>query len=251
MSRFREYGFTQIPADKTAADAAKTAREKSFLQGQATRYSGRSRGISSFRDKAELDAQILAQRASTSYPGDDDNGILNLAVCNKTGTPQPNQTFELGGRLFKTGNNGLARIADGEALNMEISSYNEVAEYELKVLRMVMMNNKMAEKLLGNAVFLKLEAAGAPAGITNAAIIATDAKPDTIQFLDPTSPEYARALVKMKAAVREAGVIINEDNQKVSTARPPSSLMPQVKVSELAETGGGGGGGGTSSTTPT
>ena len=36
--------------------------------------------------------------------------------------------------------------------------------------------------------------------------------------MDPSSTEYSRALVKLKAAVKEAGDILNEENQSLQSA---------------------------------
>ena len=64
----------------------------------------------------------------------------------------------------------------------------------------------------------------------SAAITAVDAHPDVIKFLDPSSIEYSRALVKLKGAVKEAGVILNEENQSLQSATHNTSPAKQQEV---------------------
>ena len=85
-----------------------------------------------------------------------------------------------------------------------------------------MISNDMALRMLDAAVYSKLDAGGRPEPIpgqpVSQAIGDVDAHPDVIKFMDPSSETYSRALVKLKAAVSEAGVILNEDNQKLHSA---------------------------------
>ena len=85
-----------------------------------------------------------------------------------------------------------------------------------------MISNDMALRMLDARVYGKLRRGGRPEPIpgqpVSQDIADVDAHPDVIKFLDPSSIEYSRALVKLKAAVSEAGVILNEDNQKLHTA---------------------------------
>ena len=85
-----------------------------------------------------------------------------------------------------------------------------------------MISNDMALRMLDATVYAKLQRGGRPEPILGQPvsddIADVDAHPDVIKFLDPSSIEYSRALVKLKAAVSEAGVILNEDNQKLHTA---------------------------------
>ena len=67
-------------------------------------------------------------------------------------------------------------------------------------------------------VFCPILYANKPSQPVSQAIGDVDAHPDVIKFMDPSSIEYSRALVKLKAAVSEAGVILNEDNQKLHGA---------------------------------
>ena len=134
----------------------------------------------------------------------------------------PDTPFELGGRTFRTNAQGVARLVDAERLNIELEAHNQIEEYELRILKAIMISNDMALRMLDDTVYAKLDAGQRPEPIpgqpVTAAIGDVDAHPDVIKFMDPSSIEYSRALVKLKAAVKEAGVILNEENQKLQHA---------------------------------
>ena len=64
----------------------------------------------------------------------------------------------------------------------------------------------------------------------SAEIRRVDAHPDVIKFMDPSSLEFSRALVKLKGAVKEAGVILNEDNKSLQSATHHTSPAKQQEV---------------------
>jgi len=229
MSKFRGYGFGATQAGDTLANSL---RDNSLQQRGGTKYTASSKGYAAFRDTAELNSQLIDKMAGTRYQGaaDEDNGILKIAVMGGTNgkTPVANATFELGGKLFKAGGDGIARIVDSEAVNMEIAAYNELTEYELKIMKAAQISDEMAKKLLTKTVFNKLAAAEAPNGITDPDIIATNAQPSAIQFMSPESKSYALALTKLRAAVREAGVILNEETENLNKVQPMGGPKQQT-----------------------
>ena len=93
-----------------------------------------------------------------------------------------------------------------------------------------MISDDMALRMLDEAVFRKLLPRQRPDGIDTDAIADVDARPDKIKFMDPSSIEYSRALVKLKAAVKEAGVILNEENQHLGNATHHTSPAKQAEV---------------------
>ena len=130
----------------------------------------------------------------------------------------PNTPFELGGKTFRTNGDGFARLVDAERLNIELEAHNQIEEYELKILKAIMISDDMALRMLDETDFNKLGPNQRPDEIDPGPIADVDARPDKIKFMDPSSVEYSRALVKLKAAVKEAGVILNEENQNLGNA---------------------------------
>ena len=205
-------------------DAVDRNRQKrnTMMQANSTRYGGDHKGLMSFRDGIQLNRDLLDKMASQQYAGDNAEGILKLAVLDRHHHSVPNTPFELGGRTFRTNHDGFARLVDAERLNIELEAHNQIEQYELKILKAIMISNDMAQRMLDDQVYNKLGSGGRPVPIpgqpVSPDIAAVDAHPDVIKFLDPSSIEYSRALVKLKAAVSEAGVILNEDNQKLRSA---------------------------------
>ena len=203
---------------------------KTLMQADTTRYSGSHKGLMSFKDGAQLSRDLLDKMASQQYAGDNAEGILKLAVLDRRNQAVPNTPFELGGKTFRTNGDGYARLVDAERLNIELEAHNQIEEYELKILKAIMISDDMALRMLDEAVFTKLLPGRRPDGIDTAAIGDVDARPDKIKFMDPSSVEYSRALVKLKAAVKEAGVILNEENQNLQSATHHTSPAKQQEV---------------------
>ena len=93
-----------------------------------------------------------------------------------------------------------------------------------------MISYDMALAMLVQTLFGKQQPGKRPVGIDTAAIGDVDARPGKIKFMDPSSVEYSRALVKLKAAVKEAGVILNEENQHLGNATHHTSPAKQQEV---------------------
>ena len=222
-------GYARTPAANTQAanyrrgyytpnsfDANRQPRG-TLMQANTTKYTGDHKGLQSFREGAQLNRERLDKMASQQYAGDNAEGILKLAVLDRENDPVPNTPFELGGKTFRTNNQGVARLLDAERLNIELEMHNQIEQYELKILKAIMISDDMALRMLDQEVFNKLRVGGAPENITGA-IVQVDARPDVIKFMDPSSVTYGQALVKLKAAVKEAGVILNEENQNLQSA---------------------------------
>ena len=203
---------------------------KTLMQADTTRYAGSHKGLMSFKDGAQLSRDLLDKMASQQYAGDNAEGILKLAVLDRRNQMVPNTPFELGGKTFRTNGDGFARLVDAERLNIELEAHNQIEEYELKILKAIMISDDMALRMLDETVFNKLGPRGAPEGIDTPEIVNVDARPDKIKFMDPSSVEYNRALVKLKAAVKEAGVILNEENQNLQSATHHTSPAKQQEV---------------------
>ena len=217
-----------------ATDANKQKRG-TLMQSNTTRYAGSHKGLMSFKDGAQLNRDLIDKMASQQYAGDNAEGILKLAVLDRNNDAVANTPFELGGKTFRTNAQGYARLVDAERLNIELEAHNQIEDYELKILKAIMISNDMAQRMLDDTVYAKLGANAGdiepiPGQPLSGAIRAIDAHPDVIKFMDPSSIEYSRALVKLKAAVKEAGVILNEENQSLQSATHHTSPAKQAEV---------------------
>jgi len=163
------------------------------MQANTTSYGGDDMGLMSFKDGAKLNRDLMDKMASQQYAGDNAEGILKLAVLDRRNALVPNTPFELGGKTFRTDQQGYARLVDAERLNIELEAHNQIEEYELKILKAIMISDDMALRMLDQTVFNKLQPGERPEGIDTAAIAEVDARPDKIKFLDPSSIEYGRA----------------------------------------------------------
>ena len=246
MSRYLGYGFGREFSDEAAnfrngfltpaldisdpTTQINRQNRKTLMQANTTRYAGSHKGLMSFKDGAQLSRDLLDKMASQQYAGDNAEGILKLAVLDRRNRMVPNTPFELGGKTFRTNGDGYARLVDAERLNIELEAHNQIEEYELKILKAIMISDDMALRMLDQTVFDKLQPGRRPEGIDTAAIGDVDARPDKIKFMDPSSVEYSRALVKLKAAVKEAGVILNEENQNLGNATHHASPAKQAEV---------------------
>jgi len=205
-----------------------------LMQSNTTHWGGDHKGLMSFRDGQKLNRDLLDKMASQQYAGDNTEGILKLAVLDRRDAPVPNTPFELGGKTFRTNERGHARLVDAERLNIELEAHNQIEEYELKIMKAIMISNDMALRMLDDAVYAKLDAGQRPEPIpgqpVSDAIRDVDAHPDVIKFMDPSSVEYSRALVKLKACVKEAGVILNEENEHLHNATHHTSPAKQQAV---------------------
>jgi len=246
MSRFLGYGFGREYTAEAAnyrngfltpeidvndpTTALSRQNRKTQMQANTTKYAGSHKGLMSFKDGAQLNRDLLDKMAGQQYAGDNAEGILKLAVLDRRNRRVANTPFELGGKTFRTNDNGFARLVDAERLNIELEAHNQIEEYELKILKAIMISDDMALRMLDQAVFDKLGPGQRPDGIDTQAIAEVDARPDKIKFLDPSSLEYGRCLVKLKAAVKEAGVILNEENQNLQSAVHQTSPAKQAEV---------------------
>ena len=230
--RQRDGFFTPNSIDRNAQ------KRGTLMQSNTTRYAGSHKGLMSFKDGAQLNRDLIDKMASQQYAGDNAEGILKLAVLDRNNDSVPNTPFELGGKTFRTNQQGFARLVDAERLNIELEAHNQIEEYELKILKAIMISDDMALRMLDETVFSKLRPYGGGTalrpididGIDTPEIKAVDARPDKIKFMDPSSIEYSRALVKLKAAVKEAGVILNEENQHLGNATHHTSPAKQAEV---------------------
>ena len=205
--RLRE-GFTTPQATLADPFPSNPQTRGTKMQANSTRYHGDHKGLMSFRDGYQLNRDLLDKMASQQYAGDTTEGFLKLAVLDRNDKAVPETPFELGGRTFRTNSKGFARLVDAERLNIELEAHNQIEQYELKILKAIMISNVGAGGIMEPIP-------GQP--ISNE-IARIDAHPDVIKFMDPSSEIYSKALVKLKAAVSEAGVILNEDNQKLHSA---------------------------------
>lgn len=211
---------------------------KTQMQANTTKYGGSHKGLMSFKDGAQLNKDLLDKMAGQQYAGDNAEGILKLAVLDRRNNRVKNTPFELGGKTFRTNEQGFARLVDAERLNIELEAHNQIEEYELKILKAIMISDDMALRMLDETVFEKLKPYGGGTalrpvdiqGIDTEEIKRVDARPNKIKFLDPSSLEYGRCLVKLKAAVKEAGVILNEENQILGNATHHTSPAKQAEV---------------------
>ena len=229
----RDYrnGFLTPEIDLTDPTTTQNRQNrKTLMQANTTKYAGSHKGLMSFKDGSQLNRDLLDKMASQQYSGDNAEGILKLAVLDRRNNRVPNTPFELGGKTFRTNEQGFARLVDAERLNIELEAHNQIEEYELKILKAIMISDDMALRMLDETVFNKLQPGRRPEGIDTAAIGDVDARPDKIKFMDPSSVEYSRALVKLKAAVKEAGVILNEENQHLGNATHHTSPAKQQEV---------------------
>ena len=141
----------------------------------------------SFRDGYQLNRDLLDKMASQQYAGDNTEGILKLAVLDRNNVSVPNTPFELGGRTFRTNHDGFARLVDAERLNIELEAHNQIEQYELKILKAIMISNDMAQRMLDDQVYNKLGRGGRPKPIpgqpVSPDIADVDAQPDVIKFL--------------------------------------------------------------------
>ena len=222
--RQRDGFFTPNSTDRNAQ------KRGTLMQSNTTRYAGSHKGLMSFKDGAQLNRDLIDKMASQQYAGDNAEGILKLAVLDRNNDAVANTPFELGGKTFRTNAEGYARLVDAERLNIELEAHNQIEEYELKILKAIMISDDMALRMLDQTVFDKLQAGRRPIGIDTDTIGDVDARPDKIKFMDPSSVEYSRALVKLKAAVKEAGVILNEENQNLQSATHHTSPAKQQEV---------------------
>ena len=222
--RQRDGFFTPNSIDRNAQ------KRGTLMQSNTTRYAGSHKGLMSFKDGAQLNRDLIDKMASQQYAGDNAEGILKLAVLDRNNDSVPNTPFELGGKTFRTNQQGFARLVDAERLNIELEAHNQIEEYELKILKAIMISDDMALRMLDQTVFDKLQSGSRPVGIDTDTIGDVDARPDKIKFMDPSSVEYSRALVKLKAAVKEAGVILNEENQNLQSATHHTSPAKQQEV---------------------
>ena len=93
----------------------------------------------------------------------------------------------------------------------------------------------MQEKLLTTDVANNLAPKELPEGLddndANAGIKAADGRADSLKFMDPSSQEYARGLVKVKAAIANTGVILQEETEtlKDATVANPATKQAEVK----------------------
>ena len=143
-----------------ATDAARQKRG-TLMQSNTTRYAGSHKGLMSFKDGAQLNRDLVDKMASQQYAGDNAEGILKLAVLDRNNDAVANTPFELGGKTFRTNAQGYARLVDAERLNIELEAHNQIEDYELKILKAIMISNDMAQRMLDDTVYAKL---GANAG---------------------------------------------------------------------------------------
>ena len=242
MSRYLGYGFGReftaeaanfrngflTPALDVGDPTTQINRQnrKTLMQANTTKYAGSHKGLMSFKDGSQLNRDLLDKMASQQYSGDNAEGILKLAVLDRRNNRVPNTPFELGGKTFRTNEQGFARLVDAERLNIELEAHNQIEEYELKILKAIMISDDMALRMLDETVFNKLGPNQRPVGIDPGPIADVDARPDKIKFMDPSSVEYSRALVKLKAAVKEAGVCLlytSPSPRDATLSRMPSS----------------------------
>ena len=78
-----------------------------------------------------------------------------MAVLDRANTAVANTPFELGGKTFRTNAQGYARLVDAERLNIELEAHNQIEEYELKILKAIMISNDMAQRMLDDTVYAK------------------------------------------------------------------------------------------------
>ncbi len=77
-------------------------------------------GLMSFMDGAQLSRGLIGKMSSQQSAGDSTEGILKLAVLDRTNTAVANTPFELGGTTFRTNAQGYARLVDAECRNIEL-----------------------------------------------------------------------------------------------------------------------------------
>ena len=223
MSRFTGLSFAS-----SAGDTANALRASSQAQKAGTNYHGR-RGLRSLMDKSSLDSAILDRQANFggSLDGKKAPGVYNLAVLDDSGTAMKGATINIGGKLFTSDSEkGKLRILDPEYINEEIQYHEEVQAYELKIVKAILVSNTMAQTILGDSYkFLP-----ATKGIDGMAgeLVATEATPDAIAFLDPTSAIYSRAVAKIKMIVHKTGIVLNQESEQLKSA---SSNMAKAVTS--------------------
>ena len=120
--RLRQGFFTPTDVD------ANRQKRNTMMQSNTTRYAGSHKGLMSFKDGAQLNRDLLDKMANQQYAGDNAEGILKLAVLDRTNTAVANTPFELGGKTFRTNAQGYARLVDAERLNIELEAHNQNEE---------------------------------------------------------------------------------------------------------------------------
>jgi hypothetical protein len=146
-------------------------------------------------------------------------GVYNLKIVGDDGdTAQGNSIINIGGRMFKSNEEGRLRILDSEFLNEEISAFKELRDYETRIMEALLVSDDTAFLILGGkegAAKILLEKGGGEGELKVPGLrdsgIDVNAMPSQIRYLDPTSTEYARSLSKLRIIVSKLGIIINEE----------------------------------------
>lgn len=215
MSRLGSRGGLAFASGEHAK--AVDLRKETQAQRAGTRYHGRG-GLRSMMDTASQDAKILERYASYGGGGDKTTaGVYNMKIVDDEGGEMKHANINIGGRTFTSDDAGNLRILDPQYINEEIAYHEEIQNYEMKLVKAILVSNVMAGTILGKTAFDKLKKAGKVDGMAQE-LVDTEATPDAIQFYDPTSAVYARAVAKIKMVVHDTGIVLNEEAQSLHKA---------------------------------
>jgi len=220
MSRYFGLGW---PSTKDGRESAEKIRKNTQIQKAGSKWRGGDRRWGrSLMDQAEY-SRMASDYAGKYSVDPGQPGVYNLKVMKDGGVEHlANAVINIGGKMFKSNGTGDLRVLDSEYLNSEIAAFNELRDYETKIVKAIVVSDETAALILGtykNKTGLDMLANGglAAAGI-QAGDIDVDARPSSIRYLDPTSTHYARAIAKIRVLVHTIGIIINEEGGNLSAA---------------------------------
>lgn len=178
-----------VPADKKAAQVEYKAvmdEKRTQRQIKGSRYTGKRSGFRSLMDQNAITEQMMQYQAKHQSV-DGKMGVYTLRVMEDDGTTAAkNATINVGGRLFRSGEDGNLRILDSEYINDEITATKEIREYEEKIVEAILVSNTMAKHILGkNFKYLKSSAEEGALNEVSKTLRDVDASPDTIRYYDP------------------------------------------------------------------
>ena len=157
-------------------------------------------GINSILDKDIINDHLQTKKRNMGA------GFLKLRLQDHDrAKPTP---INIGGRLMYPDDEGNYIIIDTSVVNEMQKSEEEKRSYLESVIEKASLSNDICSLILGCADSSELEkqylGSGANGGARmSAELIATDAMPETIETLDPTSQSYSRAIQKFKIVIKK------------------------------------------------
>ena len=157
-------------------------------------------GIDSVLDRDIINDHLQTKRRNMG------SGFLKLRLQDHDRTkPTP---INIGGRLMYPDDEGNYIIIDSSVVHEMQKSEQEKREYLESVIEKASLSNDICSLILGCKDADELEkqylGSGASGGARmSAELIATDAMPETIETLDPTSQSYSRAIQKFKIVIKK------------------------------------------------